>query len=114
ALLKTIEEPPDHVIFILATTEFNKVPPTIKSRCQKFEFHRGTIQDLVDRLAYVAKSEGVEIEPAALAAIARMADGGYRDALTLFEQAMITGDGMITLQHVYDQLGLVSDETADE
>lgn len=113
ALLKTIEEPPAHVVFILATTEFNKVPPTIRSRCQRFEFHRGTIQELVARLDYVAKAEGVEAEPAALAAIARMADGGYRDALTLFEQAMMTGDGVLTLTHVYEQLGLVGDEQAD-
>ena len=114
ALLKTIEEPPSHVVFVLATTEYNKVPPTIRSRCQKFEFHRGTIQDLVKRLTFVAEQEGIKAEPAALTAIARMADGGYRDALTLFEQAMITGDGEVTLEHVYDQLGLVADEKADE
>lgn len=113
ALLKTIEEPPDHVVFILATTEFNKVPQTIRSRCQRFDFHRGTVQDLVGRLSFVAEQEGIKAEPAALTAIARMADGGYRDALTLFEQAMITGDGAVTLAHVYDQLGLVADERAD-
>ena len=108
ALLKTIEEPPAHVIFVLATTEYNKVPPTIRSRCQKFEFHRASMQDLVSRLAYVAESEEVAAEPAALAAIARMADGGYRDGLTLLEQAILTADGKITLQQVYDQLGIVS------
>ncbi len=114
ALLKTIEEPPAHVVFILATTEFNKVPLTIRSRCQKFDFRRGTIQDLCSCLAEVAKEEKLEIEPAALDAIARMADGGFRDALTNLEQAMITADGKITLQHVYEQLGLVSEETTDE
>jgi DNA polymerase-3 subunit gamma/tau len=114
ALLKTIEEPPPHLIFILATTEFNKVPPTIRSRCQKFEFHRASMQDLVGRLGYVAQQEGITIEPTALTAIARMADGGYRDGLTLLEQAILTSeDGKITLQQVYDQLGLVSEEVVD-
>jgi DNA polymerase-3 subunit gamma/tau len=113
ALLKTIEEPPSYVVFILATTEYNKVPPTIRSRCQKYEFHRASLQNLVDRLNYVASSENVETEPAALTAIARMADGGYRDALTLLEQAILTSEGKISLQHVYDQLGLVSEETVD-
>lgn len=113
ALLKTIEEPPAYVIFILATTEYNKVPPTIRSRCQKFEFHRATMTNLVERLSYVATAEGLSAEASALNAIARMADGGYRDALTLLEQAMITSDETITLQHVYDQLGLVSEETVD-
>jgi len=114
ALLKTIEEPPSHVIFILATTEYSKVPPTIRSRCQKFEFHRGSVADLAKRIQYVAEHEGVKIEPAAVSAIARMADGGFRDALTLLEQAIITADGEITLEQVYDQLGLVSDEAIDE
>jgi len=115
ALLKTIEEPPPHIIFILATTEFNKVPPTIRSRCQKYEFHRGSLQDLVSRLSFVAENEGVTVEPAAMTAIARMADGGYRDALTLLEQAILTTeDKNITLQQVYDQLGLVSEEVVDE
>jgi DNA polymerase-3 subunit gamma/tau len=113
ALLKTVEEPPEHVVFVLATTEYNKVPPTIRSRCQKFEFHRASMGDLVSRLDYVAKQEGYDAEPAALAAIARMADGGYRDGLTLLEQAILTSDGKITLQQVYDQLGLVSEEVVD-
>lgn len=113
ALLKTIEEPPDHLVFILATTEYHKVPPTIRSRCQKYEFHRATVSDLTGRLQYVADSEGVSIEPAAISAIARMADGGYRDALTLLEQAILTTDETITLQHVYDQLGLVREEDTD-
>ncbi len=114
ALLKTVEEPPPHVVFILATTEYNKVPPTIRSRCQKYEFHRASMQNLVERLLYVITAEGAEAEPAALTAIARMADGGYRDALTLLEQALLTSEGKITLQHVYDQLGLVSEETVDQ
>lgn len=113
ALLKTIEEPPPHIIFILATTEYIKVPPTIRSRCQKHEFHRASMSDLVGRLEHVAQAEGIPAEPAALTAIARMADGGYRDALTLLEQAMITQIGTITLQQVYDQLGLLLDEWVD-
>jgi DNA polymerase-3 subunit gamma/tau len=114
ALLKTIEEPPAHIIFILATTEFNKVPPTIRSRCQKFEFHRASMQDLMQRLSFVAEKEGIQAELAAIAAIARMADGGYRDGLTLLEQAILTSEGAITLQQVYDQLGLVSEEIVDQ
>lgn len=114
ALLKTIEEPPSHVVFILATTEFHKVPPTIRSRCQKFEFHRGSVADLTKRLEQVVEREGFSAEAAALNAIARMADGGYRDALTLLEQAILTAEGTITLAQVYEQLGLISDEKVDE
>lgn len=114
ALLKTVEEPPPHLIFILATTEYSKVPPTIRSRCQKYEFHRASMKDLVARLEYVSKAEGIEVEPAAITAIARMADGGYRDALTLLEQAILTAeDGRVALRSVYDQLGLVPEETVD-
>lgn len=113
ALLKTIEEPPAHIVFVLATTELAKVPPTIRSRCQRFEFHRGSLSDLIGRLEHVAKAEGAEFEPAAISAIARMADGGYRDALTLLEQAILTAEGPLTLSHVYAQLGLLSDEMAD-
>ncbi len=113
ALLKTIEEPPPHVIFVLATTEYHKVPATIRSRCQKFEFYRGSIPNLISRLETVIRAEGFEAEPAAVAAIARLSDGGYRDALTLLEQAMVTADGKLTLDHIYDQLGLLSDETTD-
>ena len=114
ALLKTIEEPPEHIVFILATTEFHKVPTTIRSRCQKYDFHRATMSDLVGRLRHVAEGEGVAVEPEAVAAIARMADGGYRDALTLLEQAILTSeDGKVSLGQVYDQLGLVNEETVD-
>lgn len=114
ALLKTIEEPPEHLIFVLATTEDNKVPPTIRSRCQQYEFHRATLSDLIGRLTHVCQSEGVTAEPNALAAIARMADGGYRDALSLLEQAMIMTDGPVTVQQVYDQLGLIREDQIDE
>lgn len=113
ALLKTIEEPPPHIIFILATTEYSKVPPTIRSRCQKFEFHRASLGDLQKRLSYVAESEGMNIEPSAIGAIARMADGGYRDALTLLEQARLVTDGPITMEVIYDQLGLITNDQSD-
>jgi len=113
ALLKTVEEPPAHMIFILATTEFNKVPATIRSRCQKYEFHRATLKHLIDRLNHVCSSEGVTAEPAAVAAIARMADGGFRDALTLLEQAILVSEGAITTEVVYDQLGLVNEQAVD-
>lgn len=113
ALLKTVEEPPDHLVFILATTEFNKVPRTIQSRCQKYEFHRGSLSDLVSRLEYVSQNEGIPYEKPALTAIARMADGGYRDALTLLEQSALTADGPITVGHVYNQFGWVDDAMSD-
>ncbi|MCZ7580097.1 MAG: DNA polymerase III subunit gamma/tau [Fimbriimonadaceae bacterium] len=113
ALLKTIEEPPAHLVFVLATTEYAKVPPTIRSRCQKFEFRRGSLAEIVSRLQHVAKSEGIESDPAALGAIARMSDGSYRDALNLLELAALTAEGKVTLDHVYDQLGLVHEEQVD-
>lgn len=113
SLLKTIEEPPAHVVFILATTEYNKVPPTIRSRCQRYDFHRGTVAQLAERLQHVVTAEGVDADPAAIAAMARMADGGYRDALTLLEQAILTSGGKITLGHVYDQLGMIPEDMLD-
>lgn len=114
ALLKTIEEPPPHVIFVLATTEFAKVPVTIRSRCQRYEFHRGSLRDIAERLEFVCRNEGWEAEPSALATIARMADGGFRDALTLLEQAAITsGGGAITLEGVSQQLGLLDEAHVD-
>ncbi len=113
SLLKTIEEPPPHAVFVLATTEFNKVPPTIRSRCQRYEFHRGSMTQLIQRLRHVTEAEGVEAEPEALTAIAKMADGGYRDALTLLEQALVSAVGPLTRAHVEEQLGLVADDRAD-
>lgn len=110
ALLKTLEEPPAHVVFILATTEFQKVPATIRSRCQLFQFHRGSIADLLERLNFVAGSESAEVEPAAMAAIARMADGSWRDALTLLEQVMAYGSDGITIETVNNALGLVEED----
>lgn len=113
ALLKTIEEPPGHVVFVLATTEQHKVPPTIQSRTQKFNFSRASLKSLVDRMTFVLGEEGIEFEPAALSTIARMADGGFRDALSLLEQVMLTAEKKITLTHVVEQLGLVREEAID-
>lgn len=85
ALLKTLEEPPAHVIFILATTEFHKLPETVVSRCQRFEFHRLTVPVISDRLAHIAKEEGLTATPGALDEIARIASGGMRDAISHLE-----------------------------
>ncbi|MCS7301667.1 MAG: DNA polymerase III subunit gamma/tau [Fimbriimonadales bacterium] len=112
ALLKTIEEPPPHVIFVLATTEFHRVPPTIRSRCQRFDFHRGTIADIAKRLQQVLEAEGFRAEPAALNLVARAADGSWRDALTALEQVIaFSENGVITPQTVYNALGMLEDET---
>ena len=92
ALLKTLEEPPAHVIFILATTEVHKLPATILSRCQRFDFHRIKPEDIASRLQYVAKAETIELENEAALLIARLADGALRDALSLLDQC--AGDGV--------------------
>ena len=86
ALLKTLEEPPGHVKFVLATTDVHKVPETILSRCQRFDFRRLTLQQIADQLAKVAEAEGMKLSPAALALVARQAEGGMRDALSLLDQ----------------------------
>lgn len=114
ALLKTIEEPPSHVVFVLATTELHKVPPTIQSRCQKFSFSRAKLSDLQARLTFVLQQEGREYEDSAVSAIARMADGGFRDALSLLEQALLTTDSVLTQEHVYNQLGIIKEENIDQ
>jgi len=112
ALLKTIEEPPPHVIFVLATTELHRVPPTIRSRCQRFDFHRGTIAEIAKRLQQVIEAEGLQAEPAAIHLIARAADGSWRDALTALEQVIaFSEEGTITPQTVYNALGMLEDET---
>ena len=84
ALLKTLEEPPEHIVFILATTEVQKLPSTILSRCQRFDFRRISVESIVDRLKYVASQENVTIDNTAATLIARIADGGMRDALSIF------------------------------
>ncbi|MFQ3609889.1 MAG: DNA polymerase III subunit gamma/tau [Fimbriimonadales bacterium] len=112
ALLKTIEEPPPHVVFVLATTEFHRVPPTIRSRCQRFDFHRGTIADITRRLEYVVQAEGLQADPNALNLVARYADGSWRDALTALEQVIaFSEDGVLRTETVYNALGVLEDET---
>lgn len=107
AFLKTLEEPPAYVVFILATTEKQKIIPTILSRCQIYDFHRITIQDIVNHLAYVAGQEGIEAEPAALNVIARKADGAMRDALSIFDQVAASSRGKLTYQAAIDNLNVL-------
>ena len=112
ALLKILEEPPAHLMFILATTELHKVPATIKSRCQQFSFKRILPGDIAARLAYVAREEGLELRGEGAALLARLADGGLRDALSLLDQCAVT-DRPIGEQEVLDALGLAGNlETA--
>lgn len=110
AFLKTLEEPPHHALFILATTEKHKVLPTILSRCQVYDFSRITIADMVDHLQYVASSEGITAEAEALNVIAQKADGGMRDALSIFDQAASFTSGNITYQAVIDNLNILDYE----
>jgi len=106
ALLKTLEEPPAHVKFIFATTEIRKVPVTVLSRCQRFDLRRIDADTLIKLYTDVAKAEGVEVAPAALALIARAADGSARDGLSLLDQAIARSEGAITEADVRDMLGL--------
>lgn len=110
ALLKTIEEPPAHVMFIFATTEIEKLPVTIVSRCQRYTFRRITSDDIAQRLSYVAEQEGFGLEPAAAQLIAVHADGGLRDALSILDQCAGMATGTITPQVVEELIGLVSKE----
>jgi len=105
ALLKTLEEPPPHVIFVLATTEPQKIPETILSRCQRFDFRRLTVGEIAGRLTDLAGRESLQFEPEALTAIARQATGSIRDAESLLDQLIAYGDETITLTQVQDMLG---------
>lgn len=107
AFLKTLEEPPSYVVFILATTEKHKIIPTILSRCQIYDFHRITIQDMIDHLSFVAQREGIKAEPAALGVIASKADGAMRDALSIFDQVAASSNGNITYQATIDNLNVL-------
>ena len=107
ALLKTLEEPPERVIFILATTEPHKVPATIQSRCQRYDFHRITVTEIRDRLIYVCKESDIAAEEDALDIIAAQADGGMRDALSILDQCMALAEGTLTAERVQEALGLV-------
>ena len=107
AFLKTLEEPPEYAIFILATTEKQKVIPTILSRCQIYDFARITVPDIVQQLKYVCEQENIEAEPAALNVIAQKADGAMRDALSIFDQVAASTEGHITYQSALDNLNVL-------
>ncbi|MCJ7605938.1 MAG: DNA polymerase III subunit gamma/tau [Dehalococcoidales bacterium] len=114
ALLKTLEEPPPHVMFILATTEAHKLLPTVLSRCQRFDFHRLTQANIVVQLEIVCKSEGITAEPEALTLVAKAATGSMRDALNLLQQMHAFYGAEITLRQVQDLLGMSGDQRARE
>jgi len=107
SFLKTLEEPPSHAIFILATTEKHKIIPTILSRCQIYDFSRITIQDMVDHLQHVAANEGITVEPTALNIIARKADGAMRDALSIFDQVAASTMGQVTYEKTIANLNIL-------
>lgn len=109
ALLKTLEEPPEHAVFILATTEAYRLPATILSRCQRFDFHRLTSEIIAARLSDVLQRAGAQMEEAAIRRIARQAEGGMRDALSIAEQCLSFGEGLITEQDVIRMLGTADD-----
>lgn len=113
ALLKTLEEPPAHAIFILATTEQHKIPPTIISRAQRFDFKAISLDQIVERLKFVADAQQIECEDEALAFIAKASEGGMRDALSIMDQAIAFGDGTLTLQDALNVTGSVHDEALD-
>lgn len=110
AFLKTLEEPPAHVIFILATTEKHKILPTILSRCQIYDFERMTVPNIIDHLKRVAEKENIQYEEEALSVIAEKADGGMRDALSIFDQAASFSQGNITYQKVIEDLNVLDTE----
>lgn len=110
AFLKTLEEPPRHAVFILATTEKHKILPTILSRCQIYDFNRISVEDTVNHLMYVAAKEGIAAEPEALNVIAMKADGGMRDALSIFDQVVSFTGGHITYKSVIDNLNVLDYE----
>lgn len=110
AFLKTLEEPPSHAIFILATTERQKILPTILSRCQTYDFQRITVMDIVEQLQRIAQNEGVQYEVQGLQTIARKADGGMRDALSIFDQIVAFTSGNVTYQAVIQNLNILDYE----
>lgn len=110
ALLKTLEEPPAHVIFILATTEPHKIPATIISRCQRFDFKSISTKDIIERIKFIVKEENIQIEEKAIVTIAKNAHGGMRDALSLLDQAISYSDGIVTEKNVHEITGTISEE----
>ena len=112
ALLKIIEEPPAHLLFILATTELHKVPATILSRCQRFSFRRISQEDIAARLQYAAYQENIDLDDSAARVLARMADGGMRDGLSLLDQCASATAGELTAERVYQCLGIAGEQKA--
>ena len=114
ALLKIIEEPPEHLLFILATTELHKVPATILSRCQRFSFRRISQEDIAARLQYVAYQENIDLDDSAARVLARLADGGMRDGLSLLDQCASATTGELTAERVYACLGIAGEQKCGE
>ena len=114
ALLKIIEEPPEHLLFILATTELHKVPATILSRCQRFSFRRISQEDIAARLQYVAYQENIDMDESAARVLARLADGGMRDGLSLLDQVASATTGEVTAEQVYACLGIAGEQRCGE
>ena len=114
ALLKIIEEPPEHLLFILATTELHKVPATILSRCQRFSFRRISQEDIAARLQYVAWQENIDLDDSAARVLARLADGGMRDGLSLLDQCASATTGELTAEGVYACLGIAGEQKCGE
>lgn len=114
ALLKIIEEPPEHLLFILATTELHKVPATILSRCQRFSFRRISQEDIANRLQYVAYQENIDLDDSAARVLARLADGGMRDGLSLLDQCASATTGELTAERVYACLGIAGERRCGE
>lgn len=114
ALLKIIEEPPEHLLFILATTELHKVPATILSRCQRFSFRRISQEDIAARLQYVAYQENIDLDDGAARVLARLADGGMRDGLSLLDQCASATTGELTAEGVYACLGIAGERRCAE
>ena len=114
ALLKTLEEPPEHVVFIFATTEPHKIPETILGRCQRFDFKRVTVAQIIERVREVLKSEGIEAEEAALGLVARAAEGSMRDALSILDQVISFSGSKITAAGVRESIGLIGTELVFE
>ena len=110
ALLKTLEEPPSYIIFILATTEPHKIPATILSRCQRFDFKRVTVKDMSDRMKKICSEENIEVEEKALNLISRNSQGALRDALSILDQCISFGDNKIEYKDVVELLGTVNIE----
>ena len=111
ALLKTLEEPPKHVVFVFATTEPHKVPATILSRCQRYDFRRISPKETVERLVLIAQAEKIEVEPECLDLLAQKADGSMRDAISLLDQLHSAAEGTLTVARARELLGLLPEET---